>query len=83
VPATIHDACKVALALGLAHLWIDSLCIIQSDSQEKLGEIAAMGGIYEQAHVTISASCSSSAANGFLHSRHSPEDLVRELENIL
>jgi len=76
VPKTIHDACKVTRDLGLDHLWVDSLCIIQSDDQEKLSEIAAMGSIYEHARVTISASRAASASEGFLHPRHSPEDLV-------
>ncbi|KAK0613188.1 heterokaryon incompatibility protein-domain-containing protein [Immersiella caudata] len=76
IPKTIHDACNVTRDLGLNHLWVDSLCIAQSDNQEKLREIAAMGAIYEHAHITISASRAASADEGFLHPRHAPEDLV-------
>lgn len=69
LPATIQDACKVTHGLGFSYLWVDSLCIVQDDENEKQKEIANMELIYSNATVTISASRASSCTNGFLQPR--------------
>ncbi|TVY30522.1 hypothetical protein LHYA1_G000592 [Lachnellula hyalina] len=53
VPPTIRDAMAVTRAMGERFLWVDSLCIIQDDDEDKLRNIPAMGIIYGQAVVTI------------------------------
>jgi len=69
---TIKDAVKVTMDLDQQYLWIDDLCIIQDDNDDKAREIVRMGDIYEQAYVTIIAARSSNAQHGFLHSRFIP-----------
>jgi hypothetical protein len=69
LPKTIQDAITVASRLGLRYLWVDSLCIIQNDRQDKTFEIGQMPSIYSQARVTISASRASNVQEGFLQSR--------------
>jgi hypothetical protein len=69
LPNTIQDAITVASKLGLRYLWVDSLCIIQHDRQDRTFEIGQMPSIYSQARVTISASRASSVQEGFLQSR--------------
>ena len=66
---TIKDAAKVCQRIGLQYLWIDALCIIQDDSNDKSVEIAKMTSIYGSAAVTIAAARSSSATEGFLGER--------------
>ena len=66
---TIKDAAKVCQRIGLQYLWIDALCIIQEDSNDKSVEIAKMTSIYGSATVTIAAARSSSATEGFLGER--------------
>ena len=68
-PQTIKDAAKVCQGMGLQYLWIDALCIIQDDSNDRSGEIVKMSAIYGSATVTIVAARSSSATEGFLGER--------------
>ncbi|KAI0535350.1 heterokaryon incompatibility protein-domain-containing protein [Xylaria digitata] len=68
-PLTIKGAVKICQGIGLQYLWIDALCIIQDDSNDKSVEIAKMTSIYGSATVTIAAARSSSAAGGFLGER--------------
>ncbi|KAI0379331.1 HET-domain-containing protein [Hypomontagnella monticulosa] len=53
LPKGIADAMSITRALGERFIWIDSLCIIQDDEEDKLKLIAAMGTIYAHAVVTI------------------------------
>lgn len=55
VPRTIRDATSVAKALGYGYLWVDSLCIAQDDSVEKLRLVERMDALYKNAAVTIVA----------------------------
>ncbi|KAH7125956.1 heterokaryon incompatibility protein-domain-containing protein [Dactylonectria macrodidyma] len=69
---TIQDAVWVAREIGLEYLWVDSLCILQDDAQDKEREIARMGKYYGGATVTICAASASTASEGFLHRRATP-----------
>ena len=66
LPQTIKDAIRVTNALGLTYLWVDALCIVQNDENDKLEQISQMADIYEQSLVTISAARAASAKDGFL-----------------
>ncbi|KAI1127290.1 heterokaryon incompatibility protein-domain-containing protein [Nemania abortiva] len=63
---SLQDAIKVTVALGLECLWVDSMCIVQDDEDDKVVQIADMARIYSQANVTIIASRASRAIDGFL-----------------
>ncbi|KAL1625667.1 cytosolic leucyl tRNA synthetase [Diplodia seriata] len=65
---SITDAIHVARRLGLSYLWIDSLCIVQDDAEDKGREIGKMQDIYAGAYVTISAACAQTSRDGFLDS---------------
>lgn len=69
LPRTLVDAVQVARKLGQKYLWIDALCIIQDDNEDKQWELAKMSDIYGSAVVTIVASSSASSETGFLHKR--------------
>ncbi|KAK0659188.1 heterokaryon incompatibility protein-domain-containing protein [Cercophora samala] len=66
LPKTIQDAVSVARELGIDFLWVDALCIIQDDDDDRNHEIARMGAIYANAYLTLSASGASHCAEGFL-----------------
>ncbi|KAH8648340.1 heterokaryon incompatibility protein-domain-containing protein [Tricladium varicosporioides] len=69
LPRTITDAFEVARNLGLQYIWIDSLCIIQDDTNDVSREINEMKRIYENAMVTISVATPSQCNEGFLYKR--------------
>jgi Heterokaryon incompatibility protein (HET) len=68
LPATIADAVSVTRSLGIRYLWVDALCIVQDDEEDKTREIREMGRIYRYARVTIAAANSPSVQCGFLNS---------------
>ncbi|KAM0263537.1 hypothetical protein ACHAQJ_001156 [Trichoderma viride] len=63
---SIQDAIFVTRKLGFRYLWVDALCIIQNCAIDKHKEISRMSSIYKNATITIAASSSQSAADGFL-----------------
>lgn len=54
LPAAIQDAIKLCQLLDIPHLWVDSLCIIQDDSEDWHHEAAEMAAIYGRSALTIS-----------------------------
>lgn len=66
LPQTIQDAITVTRRLGVKHLWIDALCIIQNSASDKASQIAIMGSIYGNAYLTISAASAPGCGSGFL-----------------
>ncbi|KAL7924429.1 heterokaryon incompatibility domain-containing protein [Trichoderma austrokoningii] len=66
LPQSIQDAIFVTRQLGFRYLWVDALCIIQNCDTDKKKEISRMSAIYKNAAVTIAASSSRRAADGFL-----------------
>jgi hypothetical protein len=69
--SSIQDAIKVTRKLGIKYLWVDALCIIQDNGEDKALQIDGMGTIYKNAIVTLAASNSYAAHNGFLKNKMS------------
>ncbi|KAK0704513.1 heterokaryon incompatibility protein-domain-containing protein [Lasiosphaeris hirsuta] len=69
LPQTIQDALTVAHGIGLRYLWVDALCIVQDDYDDKDEQIAQMHKVYRGAYVTISAATASTSHEGFLQPR--------------
>lgn len=66
LPQAIADAAKVARSLSIPYLWVDALCILQDDPEDKAREIENMGNVYRNSTVTIIAANATSAKSGFL-----------------
>lgn len=65
-PKTLSDAIKVCRKVGMRYIWIDALCIIQDDPEDKAKQISQMGRIYKDATFTIMAASARSVSEGFL-----------------
>ncbi|KAL8358869.1 hypothetical protein RB598_007627 [Gaeumannomyces tritici] len=72
LPKTIQDAVTLCKRLSVRHLWVDALCMIQDDDDDRNAEIAAMGDIYAQANFTIAAACAAGCTDGFLGKQIKP-----------
>jgi Heterokaryon incompatibility protein (HET) len=64
IPQTIQDSIRLTSSLGRRYIWIDSLCIVQDDIQDKAAMIPIMHLIYERAFLTVVAASGMSAAAG-------------------
>ncbi|KAH9242533.1 hypothetical protein K456DRAFT_1905694 [Colletotrichum gloeosporioides 23] len=65
-PKAHQDAIKLCRALSVRYIWIDSLCIIQDDTDDWEREAAQMGNVYANAYLTVCAAQGDSCLDGFL-----------------
>jgi hypothetical protein len=50
---SLHDACDAVNDLGERYIWIDALCIVQDDNEDKAHQISQMDLVYGRALLTI------------------------------
>jgi hypothetical protein len=65
LPKTLEDSLLFTKKLGKEYIWIDSVCIDQSDEQDKATQIDRMWSIYRGAWITMVAISGNSADSGF------------------
>ena len=53
LPKSFQDAISITRAIHVEYLWIDSLCIIQDDSEDWKAESVKMAEVYSGAYLTI------------------------------
>lgn len=61
---TFQDAIYIASSLGVGYLWIDSLCIIQQDTEDFQREATRMSTIYGNSYLNIVATSASNGSEG-------------------
>lgn len=64
LPKTFQDTVKFAQGIGIRYVWIDSLCIIQGNSQDWHSEAANMGDVYRNAALVVAASGAKDSSEG-------------------
>ncbi|KAF3007236.1 hypothetical protein E8E14_008921 [Neopestalotiopsis sp. 37M] len=64
IPQTILDAMQVSRDIGYRYLWVDSICIVQDDANDKIKQLPIMGKIYSEADLVIVAAMGVSAHTG-------------------
>lgn len=62
--ATIKDSIELVEAIGERYLWVDSLCIVQDNTELKLKVMSTMADIYQQAILVIIAASGSDCEAG-------------------
>ncbi|KAG1804380.1 heterokaryon incompatibility protein-domain-containing protein [Suillus variegatus] len=55
LPDTITDSISFVRQLGERYIWIDALCIIQDDLQDKISQLHAMDSVYGLSYFTLIA----------------------------
>jgi Heterokaryon incompatibility protein (HET) len=66
---TIRDAIEITADLGFRFLWVDSICIIQGDEENKMQLIENMDAVYGNAALTIVDVSGVHAGAGILRGR--------------
>lgn len=64
IPQVARDAIELVRGLKGNYLWIDSLCIVQDDAEQKHHQIAHMAQIYSRSFLTIVAAEALNANSG-------------------
>ncbi len=64
LPRTFRHVIRIARALGIRFVWIDSLCIIQDDNADWMLEAGRMAGVYRNSYITIAPSWADSPDGG-------------------
>lgn len=64
IPIVYQEVIQVAAHLGIYHVWIDSLCIVQDDNDDWVQESQRMCNVYENAFLTICATSSPDCRTG-------------------
>ncbi|KAJ8106723.1 hypothetical protein OPT61_g9350 [Boeremia exigua] len=81
LPRTFQDAIDITSGLGIRHIWIDSLCIIQDDLDDWRHEGSRMCDIYSKSHLTIAASKSEDSTGGCYAASNTVDDKTHWFEN--
>lgn len=70
LPRTIREAVEICRNLGVRHLWVDALCVMQGESDDFMHEVAQMGSIYANSVFTLEASDATDSQCTFSKSRN-------------
>jgi hypothetical protein len=67
---TFQDAFEVTRRLGFKYIWIDSLCIVQSNHEDWSRESARMSEVYGHAQLNLIAAHARDGRDGCFHDRN-------------
>ncbi|PKS06138.1 hypothetical protein jhhlp_007455 [Lomentospora prolificans] len=82
IPQTIRDAMELVQKMNERYLWVDVLCIIQDDENDKMEQVAAMDRIYGTATLTIAAAFGEGPEAGLPGIRPGSRSWIQKTENI-
>lgn len=64
LPKTVTDTFELAKKLGVNHVWVDALCLVQDDPGDLRRGIDTMDNIFERSWLTVVAACGRNANSG-------------------
>jgi hypothetical protein len=76
IPQSIRDAMQVCRNIGVRHLWVDALCIVQDDDEDKSDQIKLMDEIYGHALAVLVVAAGEGAEYGIPGMGAKPRALV-------
>ncbi|KAI0878747.1 heterokaryon incompatibility protein-domain-containing protein [Hypoxylon argillaceum] len=79
IPKTIQDSIDFVRSVDCRYVWIDQLCLIQDDDNDRGTGINAMDLVYEQAYFTIVAGSGSDADSGLPGVREGTRSSVQQV----
>lgn len=79
LPQLFRDVIYVFHRLGVAYLWIDSMCIIQDSTKDWQKEANLMADVYSNAEFTISATWCQNSGQSLFNSARAAADLEQEI----
>ena len=82
LPRTIADGMLLVSRFDERYLWVDSLCIMQDDAENKHNQIALMDVIYQEAILTIVAVSGKNAGAGLPGVRAGSRNVPQYIEHI-
>ncbi|KAI1819180.1 heterokaryon incompatibility protein-domain-containing protein [Xylaria intraflava] len=81
IPKTVQDSIDFVNSLGCRYLWIDQLCLIQDDVEDRDMGIKAMDLVYEQAYFTIVAGSGTDANSGLPGVKEGTRSAAQQITN--
>jgi hypothetical protein len=81
LPPMYLDAILIARELGIEYLWIDSLCIIQKDTEDWKEESELMEQVFRSAYATLAATCAGTPTERFLKQRPGRQCVTMKADN--
>lgn len=84
LPRTISDAVDLVRAIGQRYLWVDALCIIQDDEDDKAHQIRNMDLVYGLASFTIMAADGEGAEvrGGLAGVKSGTRNIVQDIQEV-
>ncbi|SPO07205.1 uncharacterized protein DNG_09899 [Cephalotrichum gorgonifer] len=76
IPTTVQDAMEFTRRIGMKYLWVDTLCIVQNDSEDKGRIIGSMDDIYSTATATLVGAAGVDADAGLSGVRNRPSSTL-------
>ncbi|GAB1315588.1 Heterokaryon incompatibility protein-domain-containing protein [Madurella fahalii] len=83
LPRTIADAMALVARIGERYLWVDSLCIIQDDDEDKADSIMKMDLIYQGSVLNIVAAAGIDSNAGLPGLWPGERDTMQHVEEVL
>jgi hypothetical protein len=82
IPQTIKDVMGLCARIADRYLWVDALCIVQDDRDDRIAQIRAMNTIYGSSILTIAATCGEGAEASLPGVQFDSRTILQEPETI-
>ena len=82
IPRTLMDAVYLVKCIGMQYLWVDSLCIVQDDDNDRQQQLTIMDSIFSGAKLLVVAATGSDANAGLPGIGSTPRRISQRIEKI-